>query len=316
MDVLCFGTSCMDVTVGIIEQDGFFEKEFNDVSSVEYTPGGDALNEAKILAKLGFESAYIGRVSDDIIGRGIIDDLKNAGVCTDHIKLTSDPTCSVIKLVGRNDRRNFIIPRNGTTLQMLSAEDFDLSLISHAKILTVGSLFVHPLLTADALEPVLTKAKEAGVTVCADMGLNDRVSMAYLEGVWDKIDYFFPNLEEAQALTGENDYHVIAEKLLEKGVKNIIIKLGGEGSYFRNAQTEILQPIIPAEKVLDTTGAGDTYMGGFLAGLLKGYDISRCMELGAACSSLTIQVFGASTAISSMAQVEEYLKNYKEVGVK
>jgi len=60
---------------------------------------------------------------------------------------------------------------------------------------------VHPLLTADALKPILDEASANGVLVCADMGLNSRVSMKYLEPIWSKIDYFFLNRGEAEALT-------------------------------------------------------------------------------------------------------------------
>lgn len=152
MDVVCFGTALMDITVGLVDQVELLRKENIKVSTIEYTPGGDACNESKILASLGHDVAYVGRVGNDALGNAIVEDLKSSGVNTTYIKKTEDSTCSVIKLVGKNDRKTFIIPEYDTTLQTLSTNDFDLGLLKNTKIMTIGSLLVHPNLTPESLD--------------------------------------------------------------------------------------------------------------------------------------------------------------------
>lgn len=309
MDVVCFGTALMDISVGLVDQVDLLQKENIKVSTIEYTPGGDACNESKVLANLGHDVAYVGRVGDDALGNAIISDLKANGVNITHIKKTEKSTCSVIKLIGKNDRKTFIIPEYDTTLQTLSTDDFDLELLEHTKILTIGSLMVHPYLTPEALIPILDEAKKNNVPVFADIGSTSRpeVFKKFIE-VWKRLDYFFPNYEEGKALTGKDNYEEIADALLEAGIKNVVVKLGKSGSFFKNNEEAIMQPIFSVENVLDTTGAGDNFIAGFISGILQGLDTKRCLEFGSAASALTIQVYGASTAVKSCSQVKEFIK--------
>ncbi len=309
MDVVCFGTALMDITVGLVDQVDLLRQENMKVSTIEYTPGGDACNESKVLANLGHDVAYVGRVGDDALGNAIIDDLNANGVNVSHIKKTDDSTCSVIKLIGKNDRKTFIIPEYDTTLQTLSTEDFDLGLLMDTKILTIGSLLVHPYLTAEKLVPILDEAKRNHVLTFADIGSTSRPeAFKEFEEVWKRLDYFFPNYEEGKALTGKDDYEEIADVLLGAGIKNVVVKLGKSGSFFKNGEEAIMQPVFSVENVLDTTGAGDTFIAGFISGMLQGFDVKKCLEFGSAASALTIQVHGASTAVKSCSQIKEFIK--------
>jgi sugar/nucleoside kinase (ribokinase family) len=101
----------------------------------------------------------------------------------------------------------------------------------------------------------------------------------------------------------------MAAAFLDAGAGHVGIKLGAEGIYFRDAAQEFALPAFPA-KVLDTTGAGDNFMSGFIAGLVKGWDVRRCCLFGSAAAALCVAKVGPMTAIESFRQVEEFLKKH------
>lgn len=122
-----------------------------------------------------------------------------------------------------------------------------------------------------------------------------------------------PNELEAQALTGlkmkkDQDLPKIATKLLKMGVKNVVITLGPEGLYFKNRNEEIRMKALKV-KVVDTTAAGDAFLGGFACGLAEGKPIQEALRFANAAGALATTQLGAQPSLPSRKEVETLAKN-------
>lgn len=110
-------------------------------------------------------------------------------------------------------------------------------------------------------------------------------------------------------LTGETDIDLIAGVLLEAGVKNVVIKWGSRGCYIKNKEVKLTIPAVFGVDCVDTTGAGDSFVAGFLYGLYQGYTLEECAKIANACGALTVQKLGAAEGIDNFAQVEQVLRS-------
>ena len=185
--------------------------------------------------------------------------------------------------------------------------DLDLLQLAHTKLLSVGSIHILPTLDADLAE-IFKAAKHAGCMTSADMMQANPDQQVDMDAIFRNTDYLLPSFIEAQELTGEDIPEKQAAQLLQRGVKNVVIKLGEEGSLFMNAEESFRTPIIPAE-VVDTTGAGDNFVASFLTGVIKGWPYHRCMQFATAAGSIAVRGIGATSCVKSLDQVEELAKS-------
>jgi sugar/nucleoside kinase (ribokinase family) len=121
------------------------------------------------------------------------------------------------------------------------------------------------------------------------------------------LDYFIPSLPEAKIITGLEAPPDIAKSLQDRGCKNVAVKLDEEGVFCREADgAETLVPAYEVDNVVDTTGAGDSWCAGFLAGLQQGLGMTDAAQLGNAVAAHCIQAPGASTGIVSLDQIAAF----------
>lgn len=126
------------------------------------------------------------------------------------------------------------------------------------------------------------------------------------------IDYFMPSIDEAVCISGKDQPDEIAEVFLSKGASNVIIKLGSKGSYFRSKNSGgKIYDSFSVEKVLDTTGAGDSFCSGFIAAYASGMEIDDCMEFANAVGAMSVMERGATTGTKSFDETIEFIKNYR-----
>ena len=132
------------------------------------------------------------------------------------------------------------------------------------------------------------------------------------------------DLDEAEHYTDKSRVQDMADVFLEKGVKNVIIKMGAEGCYFKGRGTApvgnmgsdtegagsgTMEFRIPAFTVdtVDATGAGDNFIAGFASEILRGSDIKKALQFASACGAICTTAVGAGTALTGRSQVEEFL---------
>jgi sugar/nucleoside kinase (ribokinase family) len=136
---------------------------------------------------------------------------------------------------------------------------------------------------------LMRQAKASGMTVSMDTNW-DPDERWDLEGFFEHLDVFLPNEQELLAISGESDLGRAVERMAER-VPVLVVKRGAEGALAASEGRRMGLPAYPV-KVADTTGAGDTFDGGFLAGWLRGESLERCTQLGLACGASTVMQVG------------------------
>lgn len=179
---------------------------------------------------------------------------------------------------------------------------------SGARALILGSLFRAPFDDPEIIRAVLTAAKAEGQLVFADTKLPN-FRFLTLEDLRDSlplIDYITPNEDEARYYSGKENPEEMAEVFLARGVKNVIIKLGGRGCLLKNERESILLPAFRITAV-DATGAGDNFAAGFASEILRGASKSEALRFANACGAICTTAVGAGTALKSREQVLQFL---------
>lgn len=312
LDVICLGAAIVDIPLRPVSRD-IFDIESYPIDNIAMAVGGDAMNEATVISRLGFKTGIIAAIGDDAAGQFILRSCEK-----DHIDvegITIDPAINTsmnIGLVTADGERTFITNRNGS-LWKENIEHVDFDKIRQAKILSLASIFNCPLLDGKALVKIFKAAKDCGMTITADMimprlgeTLDDiREALSY-------VDYFFPNFDEACLLAHQEEEEKVADVLYGCGVKNVVMKIGKRGCYIRNAQGSMVVPACKGVTAIDTIGAGDNFASGFIAGLLQGKDLRECGIYANCTAAISVQYPGATAGVQNREMVEDMLKKYRE----
>ncbi len=278
------------------------------VSSIELAVGGDALNQCVALSKLGNNAGLMALIGNDAQGKFVLEQcqarkINTEGLCVDP----NVPTTTSIVLIDTSGEHVFLGARGGSAMAM-GPEHFNLDLIkSGLKVFAIGSLYWAPRFDRAVAVPFLRKAKSVGAVTVADMVM-DYIGGGFdaLGEAWQYLDYAAPSELEAERLTGSRDPQVIANAFRQRGVKNVILKRGLKGT-LAFIGGDVFE--CPAFKVdaIDTTGAGDTFMAGFMHCLVSGLGPQQSLRFASACAALSVQEVGAGAGLKSLQQVEDFL---------
>lgn len=312
IDVAVIGVALMDLPLGPLDEQ-IFKKETVIVPEIKLTTGGDALNEAVILSRLGKKSALMSRIGTDMLGDLLVKRCEDEGV--DHSRLQRDPQTDTrinVVVIGKEGQRHFV-KTTGAGSASLEPEDIDYGFIAGAKAISLASLFCSRLRNPETVLKILKEARAHSVATFADM-----VPMTGGETIRDigealsYLDYFLPNREEASLLTGLSDPDEMANQLLSYGPGNVIIKLGQEGCLVKNRKERYRIPAFSVDAV-DTTGAGDNFAAGFITAVLDGMELEECGIFASAAAAVSTEAVGATEAVTDKNQVMEFLlKNKSE----
>ncbi len=310
-DVTIIGAAIMDVLAGPVDE-SVFEKGSQPVHSTRLSFGGDALNEAVVLSQLGLNAELISKIGNDESGKHVLDFLQEKQVDVTRVKVEEGLVTGInIVLVTPDGERVFLTNPNGS-LRKLSEADVMEQLDDAADIVCMASMFVSPLLDIPAMERIFQRIKsKPGRILVADMTTaKNGESLVDIEGLLKYIDYVIPNETEAERLTGESDVYRNAELFIEHGASCVVIKRGSKGCLIRTRERQIDVPAYAHAKSVDTTGAGDSFVAGFLYGLKKGMSLEECARFGCAVASCTVEKLGANEAVVS---VELPMRRYNEM---
>jgi sugar/nucleoside kinase (ribokinase family) len=307
-EVLCVGMAVIDILAKGVKTIRFGgHTEF--VDSVSMSAGGDALNQAIVLSKLGHRPGLLSMVGSDAQGEYLINECKKNQVDVNGVVISDKyPTSTSMVLITPDGERSFISQKNGTVDEFcLSAIHF-WKLIPGIKVVSIGSLFCSPKFDAQAGE-LLAKAKKIGAYTVADTVPNKTVSgISELRDVLPFLDYFIPSREEALFYTGKETVLEAAELFMEYGASTVIVKQGREGALLVTKYRKCQIPAYPGEAV-DATGAGDNFVAGFIAGLLRDKPVDKCLEIASATASIAIRSVGATTGVRNFGQVQGVIDN-------
>ena len=273
--------------------------------------GGEAVNGAIAAAKLGVRTAILCSLGNDSAGTLVTAALEANGVDTGRIVRSDEHPTPVTTMFVRHDGSRQSIT-NTAHRYHFHPERF-LGDLTGVRAVVLGSLFRAPFDDPEVISAVLKAVKSQGILIAADTKLPNFqfLSLAELKEVLPLIDYITPNEDEARYYTSKSDPQEMAEVFLSSGVKNVIIKLSAKGCYFQNAERSLRLPPFRVEAV-DATGAGDTFLAGFLASLLNGASVQEALLFANACGAICTTKVGAAAALRDRAQVLHFLESHRE----
>ena len=304
-DMICIGIALVDSIIRGFDPNPVSASGYR-AESGSLNVGGEAVNESMAAAKLGVKTGILTSLGKDEAGDMIVAALQRCGVDTGLIiRSTQHPTPVTTMFVRDDGTRKSVT--NSAHRYNFHPEQYAGS-FSGAKALLLGSLFRAPFDDPDIIYSVLLAAKTAGQTVFADTKLPNfrRLSLDDLAGSLDLIDYITPNEDEAKYYSGKQDPEAMADVFLDYGIRNVVIKLGGKGCFFKNTQVSLQLP--PHKiKAVDATGAGDNFLAGFASEILRGSTPQEALTFANACGAICTTAVGASTALQSREQVLKFM---------
>jgi fructoselysine 6-kinase len=263
MKLAAVGSNCIDY--------------YNNLDGGKAFPGGGPVNMAVYTVRLGGEAAYIGPVGNDSYGELMIDAMKKKSVDTSHLRVEEGKTAvSQVELV---DGERILGDYEEGVLETYVLSDEDMDFIQNFDVVICD--------VWGKVEGQFKELKERGITTAFDCA-------TYLES--NASEQAIPYTDFLFYSTDENDSLQLREqmkKIHEKGPKYVICMMGTAGSMCYDGKDFHRFGIIPCEEVVDSMGAGDSYIAGFLKGMIEGKTIEEAMKLGAANATETLKYFGA-----------------------
>jgi ribokinase len=255
--------------------------------------GGKGGNQAVASARLGASVAMVGRVGADAFGTQLRTALQHDHVDVGHVLSSPGTPTGVAMIMVEDTGENRIILAPGANLALALADiDSACGLVAQARLLVVQLEVPIPAVT----HSIFAAARASVPVLC-----NPAPAQDLPQDTWRHIDYLVPNETEASILTGiaVSDPPSAAEAarvLRGRGVRHVLITLGAQGVFIADSQGERL---LPAQKVnvVDTTAAGDCFIGGLVAGLCDGMPLDRAARLGIAAASLSVTRPGAQPSL-------------------
>jgi ribokinase len=266
-------------------------------------PGGKGANQAVASARLGAEVAMVGCVGSDAYGTQLRDALQVEGIDCQAVSIV-DGSSGVALIVVDDNSQNAIVIVAGSNGQLTPA-----SLQAFDAVLQAADVIICQLeVPMETVGYALKRGRELGKTVI----LNPAPASAPLPAEWyASIDYLIPNESEASALSGVtvdslDSAKVAATQLIKAGAGKVIITLGAQGALFTDGQVFEHLPA-PKVKAVDTTAAGDTFVGGFAAALANGKREAEAIRFGQVAAALSVTRAGAQPSIPTLHDVQGFV---------
>jgi sugar/nucleoside kinase (ribokinase family) len=273
------------------------------IDSVTLTTGGNVPNVGIDLAKLGYRVGAVSRVGNDTFGGFLRSRLEMHGIMTGGLVLDGvRQTSATIVSVDGTGERSFFHARG--CMENFRAEDVldHLDIVRRGRVFAFGYYGLLPECDAHLGRMFRAVRQKTGIPVLLDTAGVPPKDPATLRSFLPAVDYFIPSYGEGEAMTGETDPAAMMEAFVKAGAQGVVgVKLGKDGCMIRwNGKVRRIPPR-KARKIVDTTGAGDAFIAGFLAGILEGRNPFDAAKLGNAVASSSLGAVGASTAIQPLA---------------
>lgn len=274
------------------------------LTEIRATAAGTAAGTGVDLAKLGADVLAVGAIGDDLLGDMVAVAMTRHGVDTSGLarKSGAQTSATILPIRANGERPALHVP--GAT-SLLELADVDLDRVRRSRALLIGGPDALGGIVGDGLERVAAAARAGGALVAVDVLHSGHPrDLERIAGLLGMTDWFLPNGDQLLALTGRDDLSAAIADVLALGAGGIAVTCGADGCLlaWRGSGAPVTLPAIKVD-VVDTTGCGDGFTAGMLAGLLLGAGPVDAAWLGIACGALVATGLGSDAGIESLGQV-------------
>ncbi len=271
------------------------------------------------LARLGHRTRWLSALGDDVFGRAIAQTLRGEGVDVEATSFSASALTGVMfKLRRALAEPNVAYYRAGSAFSRLESDAFEANAWREADVLHLSG--ITPALSPSCRELWLRAALDAhenGVRVWLDPNFRSKLwSRDEARDAWSEIvpfcDFVLPGLGEGEILTGQSEPRAIAEALLERGAKNVVVKAAERGATWFDADSSLHAPPFEIERVVDPIGAGDGFAAGLLSGVLDGLERGECLRRAHAVGAMVCGGAGDWEPLPRREELEAFLAGNRE----
>jgi len=313
-DLISIGRLCIDLNANEIN------RPMEETRTFTKYVGGSPANIAIGASKLGLKSGFIGKVSNDQMGRFILNFLKERNVDISNIII--DQTLAVTGLafteIKSPEDCSILMYRDNVADLKLSPEEVSEVYIKQSKALLISGTALAASPSREAVLLSLEYARKHGTVVIFDLDYrpytwsSSSETAIYYTLAAQKCDVIIGTREEFDMMetfetNGQSDDFATAERLFKHHAEIVVIKHGEKGSIAYTKNGSMHQGGIFKTKVVKTFGAGDSYASAFIYGLLNGWNLKRAMDLGSASASIVISRHSCSEAMPTLEEIESFI---------
>lgn len=314
LDFAAIGRLCIDLNANEIN------RPMEETMTFTKYVGGSPANITIGMSRLGLQTAFIGKIADDQMGRFITDYLQRNGIDTSNV--VTDRTGAVTGLAFTEIKSptdcSILMYRDNAADLLLTPEEVDEELIRKTKVLLISGTALAQSPSREAVFQSLAYAKKHGAVIAFDLDYrpytwkSPEETAVYYNLAAEQCDIIVGTREEFDMMERfeQNPDHsdrLTAAKWFRYCADIVIIKHGKDGSiaYTKDGASHQAQSF-PA-KVVKTFGAGDSYAAGFLYGVMQDWPMEKCMEFGSAAACIVISSHSCSDAMPTVEQVHHYI---------
>jgi len=267
---------------------------------LQIIPGGKGANQAVAAARQGASVAMLGRVGRDSFAPFLLDSLKSNHVDVTHVRADDSATGTATIIVDGNGQNSIVLSAGANG--KVSPADVD-----HATALRPSLILLQLEIPTLTVLHAAQRARQNGSLVI----LNPAPANPLPDELISLADFIIPNETELSLLTGMEVKDIpsaeqAAKVLLNRGAKNVIVTLGNKGALLATS-TQVKQVNTYKVDVVDTTAAGDAFIGGFACALLRGLEMEKAVKYANACGALATTKFGAQPSLPTKEETERFL---------
>lgn len=268
------------------------------IDEIRLTVAGTAGGTVVDVAKLGLKALAVGAVGDDEKADWMLATMARHGIDVSGMqRIAGVPSSATILNVRPNGERPALHQRGASDHFDVPPSAYDT--VFAPKIVHLGGTGLLARLDGEPSRVLLAEAKRRGRTVTFDLIAAHAGTLPLVEPLLPFIDYFMPSIEEAAAMSGRADRDAAADFFLERGVSCCVFTLGGEGAFYAHRDgTRFRMPAFVVD-VVDTTGCGDAFDAGFIAGLHHGMAPKDCVRFAQGAAALVATGLGSDAGIRS-----------------
>ncbi len=312
MKILCIGMMVCDTLISPVPFN-ILTLDSVSINKPFICCGGDALNTAIGLAKLGMDVSIIGRIADDTNGKFILSECEKCGVETSMV--VYDPECATAvsyALIDERGERHFLSEKS--IFARITGTDISDEAIEGTDIVYIGSAMALREMDREGIRNVFHRAHNLGKTTVMDAAVNredaERDWLSYLAPAFMETDIFFPSMDEAVKITGKSDPEQMAECFRKFGMKMLGIKMGAKGCFVTNFKKSRQIECPKGLPVVDTTGAGDSFMAGLMCALAKEMDVFSAAEFASCVAAKNVGAVGGTAGIPTYEEAFDFYQSF------